>query len=254
MITSDLAPRETVGVLVADSNQTQSQVLCSALRRQPGLRVNCCRSGLAEILETLAGSAADVVLLMAASVPAESETFDILSRLRLEHPQMGLVLVVDAYDRELVVNAVRSGARGIFCRATEPFKALARCIATVHKGQVWVNTEQVRFLIDALAMGPSLHVVDAKGDGLLTPREEQVVALVADGATNREIGEQLSIAENTVKKLLFRIYDKLGVSRRVELVLYALAHREPYHASESPDEEQPAEQMAEACAQDVPES
>jgi DNA-binding CsgD family transcriptional regulator len=59
----------------------------------------------------------------------------------------------------------------------------------------------------------------------LTAREEQVVNLVAEGIGNREIGEQLGIKENTVKKSLLRIYDKLGVSNRVELVLYALTHR-----------------------------
>ena len=60
---------------------------------------------------------------------------------------------------------------------------------------------------------------------MLTPREEQIVNLVAEGIGNRDIGEQLGIKENTVKKSLLRTYDKLGVSNRVELVLYALTHR-----------------------------
>jgi DNA-binding CsgD family transcriptional regulator len=75
---------------------------------------------------------------------------------------------------------------------------------------------------------PPLHVVNTKGEALLTRREEEVVRLVADGATNREVADRLEITENTVKKSLFRIYDKLGVSRRVEFVLYALAHRDLY--------------------------
>ena len=69
------------------------------------------------------------------------------------------------------------------------------------------------------------RVINAKGEGLLTAREDQVMNLVAEGLGNREIALQLGITENTVKKSLLRIYDKLGVSNRVELVLYALTHR-----------------------------
>jgi DNA-binding CsgD family transcriptional regulator len=81
------------------------------------------------------------------------------------------------------------------------------------------------YIIDALISAPATRVINAKGEGLLTPREEQIVNLVAEGIGNREIAEQLGIKENTIKKSLLRTYDKLGVSNRVELVLYALAHR-----------------------------
>jgi DNA-binding CsgD family transcriptional regulator len=81
------------------------------------------------------------------------------------------------------------------------------------------------FVVEALTSSPAVRVINAKGEGLLTPREEQVVNLVAEGIGNREIAQQLGIRENTVKKSLLRIYDKLGVSNRVELVLYALTHR-----------------------------
>ena len=58
----------------------------------------------------------------------------------------------------------------------------------------------------------------------MTPREEQVVALVAEGLSNREIAQELALSEHTVKKYLFRIFEKLGISTRAELVLYALNH------------------------------
>ena len=142
------------------------------------------------------------------------------------HPRVGIVLLLDTYDRSLVVNALRAGARGLFCRAREPFRALCRCIAVVHSGQFWANTEQMEYMVEALSSSAPSRVVNAKGEGLLTARENQVVNLVAEGAGNREIASQLGITENTVKKSLLRIYDKLGVSNRVELVLYALTHRD----------------------------
>ena len=67
-----------------------------------------------------------------------------------------------------------------------------------------------------------MRPADANGNRLLTRREEQVVTLVAEGMSNREISSQLKLSEHTIKKYLFRIFDKLGISTRVELVLYAL--------------------------------
>src|SRR5206468_12607033 len=88
----------------------------------------------------------------------------------------------------------------------------------------WANAQQLQYLLDALNQVPSLRVMNAKGMKLLTPREEQVVALVADGLTNREVATELGLTEHTVKKYLFRIFDKLGISSRVELVLYAFSN------------------------------
>jgi DNA-binding NarL/FixJ family response regulator len=80
------------------------------------------------------------------------------------------------------------------------------------------------YIIDALSIGPSVRLVNSRGQVVLTPREEQTVNLVTEGLNNREIARELNLKENTVKKSLLRVYDKLGVSNRVELVLYALSH------------------------------
>ena len=69
-----------------------------------------------------------------------------------------------------------------------------------------------------------MRVVSASGETLLTSREEQVVALVSDGLSNRDVAMELGLSEHTVKKYLFRIFEKLGISSRVELVLYAFHH------------------------------
>jgi DNA-binding NarL/FixJ family response regulator len=76
--------------------------------------------------------------------------------------------------------------------------------------------------MDLISEVPSLRVLNSTGDRLLTPREEQVVALVAEGLSNRQVAVELNLSEHTVKKYLFRIFDKLGISSRVELVLYAI--------------------------------
>jgi len=82
----------------------------------------------------------------------------------------------------------------------------------------------LQYLVEAINHVPSLRMVNARGVNLLTPREEQVVALVADGLSNREVARELGLSEHTVKKYMFHIFDKLGISSRVELALYAVSH------------------------------
>ena len=224
MKASSGASRDVIRVLVADSNQTQSQLLSSALRRQSGLKVTCCRSELSDCLQALRSVPADVVLV-GDGPPDHDRLIETLRALHANHPRLGLIVLLDSYDRNLVVNAMRAGVRGLFCRASQPFRALCRCITVVFQGQYWASTEQMGYVIDALSEAPSTRVINAKGEGMLTPREEQIVNLVAEGIGNRDIAQQLGIKENTVKKSLLRTYDKLGVSNRVELVLYALTHR-----------------------------
>lgn len=224
MKTPSGASRELVRILVADSNQTQSQLLSSALRRQQGFRVVCCKGEVSDILQALRSTSMDIVLL--GDGPTDhDQLINSLRTLHANYPQLGLILLLDSYDRNLVVNAMRAGVRGLFCRACQPFRALCRCITVVHQGQYWANTEQMGYVIEALSSVPGTRIINARGEGMLTPREEQIVNLVAEGIGNREIAEQLGIKENTVKKSLLRTYDKLGVSNRVELVLYTISHR-----------------------------
>jgi len=81
----------------------------------------------------------------------------------------------------------------------------------------------MEYILKELVATRPLRIVDANGYNLLSKREEEVVALVADGLTNRQISEQLKLSEHTVKNYLFKVFEKLGISTRVELVLYALS-------------------------------
>lgn len=230
---------EIVRVLVADSNQTESQLLCGALRRQGTFKVASCRAELSECLSLLEANPEDVLALADRFTNDRDRLYELLRSVRSGYPNLAIVLLLNHYDRELVVNSLRTGVRGLFCVASMPFKSLCRCITSVHQGQYWTNTEQMRHVIDALSMSPSVRVINSCGQVVLTPREEQTVNLVTEGMKNREIATELKIKENSVKKSLLRIYDKLGVSNRVELVLYALSHSQQ-RSSESVQEEQAA--------------
>jgi len=213
-----------IAVLIADSNRMQAHLLTSALRRRSDFRISTCKVDISSILQAVASSPAKVVVLSLNHSVNVADQMAAMRRVHFSHPAVAKVLLVESYDRELVVNAFRSGARGIFCIENTHFRLLCRCIQQVAGGQIWANTEQMSFLLDLVSEVPSLRVLNSRGHQLLTPREEQVVALVAEGLSNRNTARELNLSEHTIKKYLFRIFDKLGVSTRVELVLYAVNH------------------------------
>jgi DNA-binding NarL/FixJ family response regulator len=129
-------------------------------------------------------------------------------------------MLLDVSERTQVIEAFRAGARGVFSRS-ESLKSLAKCIHCVNVGQVWANSKELRYLLEALGEALPMRVIDARGAALLSRREQEVVRCVAEGLSNREIAQRLGLTEHTVKNYLFRIFDKLGVSKRVEVVLYA---------------------------------
>ena len=230
MTSSPAAANPAIAVLIADSNRMQAQLLTSALRRRSEFKITTCPIDIASILHAVAATPAKVVVLSLNHSVSIANQMASMRRVHLSHPAVAKVLLVESYDRDLVVSAFRSGARGIFCISDAHFRLLCRCIQRVASGQIWANTEQMTFLLDLISEVPSLRVLNSVGHQLLTPREEQVVALVAEGLSNRDTARELNLSEHTIKKYLFRIFDKLGISSRVELVLYAVNHGAPLQA------------------------
>jgi DNA-binding NarL/FixJ family response regulator len=216
------AATEAVHVLVADSGPIQSQLLTRALKSRRDFKVSAVALDTTALHNFMQSNHADVVLIAGNHLPDLS----LLRWLRVSYPKIAPVLLAENDDRELVVNAFRAGAKGIFLFTHTPFPMLCKCIHCVFQGQVWINRQQMTYVLDALSEVPTLRVVNSNGRFLLTPREEQVVALVADGLTNRGVAEELGLSEHTIKKYLLRIFDKVGISSRVELVLYAMSHGE----------------------------
>lgn len=230
MSLSFAATPDAINVLIADSNRMQAQLLMSALRRRPEFRLHTCHMETVSILQAVTAKLPRVALLALSAPASVADTVITLRRFHLSHPKVPKVLLADSCDRELVVSAFRSGARGIFTITDSNLRLLCKCLLCVAQGQIWANTEQIGYVLDLISEVPSLRVLNQRGDPLLTPREEQVVALVAEGLGNREVARELNLSEHTVKKYLFRIFEKLGISTRVELVLYAVNNGNPLPA------------------------
>ena len=211
-----------IRIVVADSALIQSQLLARALRARRNFQISTVALEVSALHQFMQSNRADVVLLAG----NQAINFGLLRWLHVSHPATAPVLLVDNYDRDLVVNAFRAGVRGMFLFTHAPFRMLCKCINSVANGQIWINSQQMHYVLEALSGLNTLRVVNSSGQSLLTPREEQVVALVADGLSNREAAHELGLSEHTIKKYLLPIFDKLGISTRVELVLYAVSHGE----------------------------
>lgn len=230
MSPSQAATSDAISVLVADSNRMRAQLLTSALRRRSEFHVATCAMEIVPISQAVTANPPAVALLSLNLPDNIAETVMTLRRFHLSHPDIPKILLADCSGRELVVSAFRSGARGIFAINDANLRLLCKCILRVAAGQIWANAEELGYIIDLISEVPSLRVLNSRGAALLTPREEQVVALVAEGLGNRQIARELSLSEHTIKKYLFRIFEKLGISTRVELVLYAVNNGNPRQA------------------------
>ncbi|MHB8524803.1 MAG: response regulator transcription factor [Candidatus Acidiferrales bacterium] len=215
-----------VSILIADDSRMGCQLLEHALARSR-FRFEIVGSAInrTEILASLRANPVNVALINQSLHDGQSVGFELLNELRESFPQTRAVLLLKTASYELVVDAFRGGAKGVFCR-TESFEALCKCIQSVHKGQVWADSHQLHYLLEALVQIKPPHVVDFAGRALLTKREQEVAFLLADGLPNKQIANKLKLSEHTVSNYLFRIYNKLGVSSRVELVLYLLRQKQ----------------------------
>jgi len=191
------AAAEAVDVLVADSGPIQSQLLTRALKSRRDFQVSAVPLDMSALHNFMRSNHADVVLIAGNRLPDLS----LLRWLRVSYPKIAPVLLAENEDRELVVNALRAGAKGIFLFTHTPFAMLCKCIHCVSRGEVWINNRQTNYVLDALSDVPTLRVINSVGRSLLTPREEQVVALVADGLTNRGVASELDSASTRSRNI-----------------------------------------------------
>ncbi len=221
---------ERIRVLAADSTRMSSQLLAEALAQDRQFEVTGIEPKGSSILEAVAQKKPHVVLVSSALEESPTLGFDLTRQVSAAYPETRVVLLMDTSSRSAVVEAFRSGAQGIFSR-TESSKTLAKCINIVHQGQVWASNEELRYLLEAFRASEPMQLVDSRGDAILSKREQDVVRCVAEGMSNREIASRLKLTEHTVKNYLFRIFDKLGVSSRVEVVLYVFRLRKELGAN-----------------------
>lgn len=225
-VTSKTKPGdEFISIVVADSTRIHTHLLADAINKDHGLQVAATASTSTELLAAVLRVPIDVVILSHNLDNQPGHGTQVLREMRSLRPEIKGVILLDSSQPEVVLDCFRAGARGIFSKQ-EQIESLCRCIRAVNEGQIWARSVELDHVLDALANAPRVSATTHKGVELLSARERQVVQYLAGGMTNREIAEALELSPHTVKNYLFRIFDKLGVSSRTEL-LYLTMNKSP---------------------------
>jgi len=200
--------------------------LCSqALARKAGIQIVAFTEDAHEALEAAKTTKIDVALIGLALKDGPLGGLRALQMIQEARPSIRSVILLETEENRVIPAAFSAGAKGVFSITNgSNFKSLCRCVQQVNAGQVWANSDQLHQVLSSFSRRAPLQVINVSGERLLTKREGDVVRLVEEGLTNRQISKELGLSEHTVRNHLFRIFDKLGVSTRVELALYASSH------------------------------
>jgi DNA-binding NarL/FixJ family response regulator len=209
-----------IRVLTVNRDRVNSQLLATALQEEERFQMLDAAPDVREIGAVIARERPAVVLVSAEIDGNTRKGFEVTRELNRRRSSVHVVMLLDSSERGSVVEAFRAGAHGVFS-LSEPLTSLAKCIFCVSQGQVWASSRELRYLLEALGDGLPLRLMDTRWESLLSHRELEVVGCVVNGLSNREIGERLGLTEHTIKNYLFRIFGKLGVSKRVEVVTCA---------------------------------
>lgn len=210
-----------IRVLVADNSRIHTRLLADALTRDLELEVVAFDSAASGLVSAATAQRIDVLVISSSLDEQPGRGLALLRELRTIRPDTRAILLPDSSKDEAVLEAFRAGARGVFGR-NEPIELLSQCVRCVHQGEIWANNHDIEVAVAALANSPTFRAVNADGLSLLSERELQVVRCLAEGLSNREIAHRMKLSQHTIKNYLFRVFDKLGVSSRVELLSMTL--------------------------------
>lgn len=213
-----------ISIVVSDDHAMFRQALRSLLEPEQDLRVI---GEAADGIETMriVSQLKPEILLLDFSLP-KANGLEVLEQLsKMEIPTRTILLTADI-EHEQVLEALKLGARGLVLKQSA-LNVLLESIRSVHAGRFWIAQGGVSDLVEAFGRTqPQASSSPAKvtQDFGLTPREKQLIALIGAGYTNKDVAKELGVSENTAKHHLTNIFDKLGVSNRLELLLFCVDH------------------------------
>jgi DNA-binding NarL/FixJ family response regulator len=237
MRTASELRQNPINLAIAEVNLMAVSLLSDQFKRYGDVSVVACSVHKASLLASVRQLKPDVAIIGVDLQDGPLSGLDAVREVREAHPELRPILLFDRPEPQVVVEGLRAGARGVFSRCDFHLAALRKCVHRVFEGQLWIGSAELEYVLDALIQARPLRVVNPDGLNLLSKREEEVMRLVAEGLGNRDIAEQMSLSEHTVKNYLFRIFDKLGISNRVELVLYAVSNPQGNAAAASESDE-----------------
>jgi two-component system, NarL family, nitrate/nitrite response regulator NarL len=212
--------QSTIRILVADDHAIFREGLRKLVGGSGDVQIVGEASNGNECIKMIVELKPDILLLDL--LMPEKDGLGVLGEINFESVSTRVIVLTASEDDRDVIRAMRLGARGVVLKQSAS-DLLLKSIRKVHEGEVWLDNRITADVIEAFKR--SAEAGQRHEKPVLSDREMEIVYLVAQGFGNREIGEKLFISEQTVKNHVHNIFDKLGLSARLELALYAIHHR-----------------------------
>lgn len=209
-----------IRIILADSQAIYRVGIRKIFALEDDLRVVAQADSLENLRAAIERYPSDVVLLEGSLVMGSSTAISDLLRLA---PDVKLIVQAVGADEAQTVELYRRGVRGIISRSISP-DLLVRCVRRIAAGETWIDNQSVNWVIDAYR-SQAAALVSPRTQPRLSPKEMAIITCITQGKRNKEIAFQLGTTEQVIKNYLRKIYDKLGVSDRLELALYCLHNK-----------------------------
>ncbi len=209
-----------IKVILADSQAIFRVGISRILAAEKDIRVLAETQTLNETFNVVSKQQADVLLFEANVSPTPVEAIREIAK---QDPRLKIVVMTADATEEDTIGYLRHGVRGIISRAISP-DLLVRCVRKINQGETWLDNEKVNWVIQAYRT-QSAQLRSAGPKSILNEKELLIVSGVTQGLRNKDIAQQIGTTEQVIKNYLRKIYDKLGLSDRLELALYCLHNR-----------------------------
>jgi len=234
-VLDDLVKPGSIRVILADSQAIYRVGIRKVFALEDDLRVVAQADTLENLRAAIERFPTDVVLLEGSLLTGTS---NVIPELLRAAPDVKLIVQAVAADENQTVELYRRGVRGIISRSISP-DLLVRCVRRIAAGETWIDNQSVSWVIEAYR-AQAAALVSPRSQPKLSPKEMAIITCITQGKRNKEIAFQLGTTEQVIKNYLRKIYDKLGVSDRLELALYCLHNK---IIQTDADEEQIAQQI-----------
>jgi two-component system nitrate/nitrite response regulator NarL len=217
------AAATSIRIVVADDHPVVRFGVKNMLENEPGFEV----VGDAEDGDTAITQAIELepdILLLDLQMP-RLPGLEALRAIMSKSPRVKIIMLTSTISTQQIIEALQIGARGIVLKDAVAGD-LSKSLRAVLSGDYWIGGERVANLLTALnVLVKQAAAAPEKKTYGLTPRELEVVTCIVEGCSNKDVAKQFTISEETVKRHLSNIFDKTGVSTRLELALFAIAHK-----------------------------
>lgn len=210
----------SIRIILADSQAIYRVGIRKIFALEDDLRVVAQADSLENLRSAIERFPTDVVLLEGSLLAGTANVIPDLLKIA---PDLKLIVQAVAADENHTVELYRRGVRGIISRSISP-DLLVRCVRRIAAGETWIDNQSINWVIEAYR-AQAAALVSPRNQPRLSPKEMAIITCITQGKRNKEIAFQLGTTEQVIKNYLRKIYDKLGVSDRLELALYCLHNK-----------------------------